>query len=200
METLRDAIERGERPDSGIPGLTAIWSDHHLFEPLLYLTSDGLEVSPVPMNKGEKRFVDDLADHCAKHPERLEEHKAYLLRNLSRGRGIGFFEAGNFHPDFILWVVSESGQNVAFVDPKGIRQFDPDDPKIAFAQRVKDVEDRLGDPTIHLDSFIVSNTPSHVMARKWPGIDKTEMTRRHILFQEEDRGSYIAEMLERMMS
>ncbi len=29
----------------------------------------------------------------------------YLLRNLSKGRGVGFFEAGNFHPDFILWLL-----------------------------------------------------------------------------------------------
>lgn len=27
------------------------------------------------------------------------------LRNMSRGKGVGFFEAGNFHPDFIRWMV-----------------------------------------------------------------------------------------------
>lgn len=49
------------------------------------------------------------------------DKELYLLRNLSKGRGIGFFEAGNFHPDFILWLISGGRQLIAFVDPKGIR-------------------------------------------------------------------------------
>ena len=43
----------------------------------------------------------------------------YLLRNQSRGKGIGFFEAGNFYPDFILWLLVPDRQYVTFVDPKG---------------------------------------------------------------------------------
>jgi multidrug transporter EmrE-like cation transporter len=33
------------------------------------------------------------------------QKELYLLRNLSKGRGVGFFEAGNFHPDFIFWLI-----------------------------------------------------------------------------------------------
>ena len=36
-----------------------------------------------------------------------------------------------------------------------------------------------------LDSFIVSNTPSHVIRKLW-GIEKPEMVKRHILVQDED--------------
>ena len=34
-----------------------------------------------------------------------------------RGRGVGPFEAGIFHPDFILWLVDGGKQTAVFVDP-----------------------------------------------------------------------------------
>jgi hypothetical protein len=51
--------------------------------------------------------------------EFFENRELYLLRNMSRGQGIGFFEAGNFYPDFILWLLDGGKQYVTFVDPKG---------------------------------------------------------------------------------
>jgi len=59
---------------------------------------------------------------------------------------------------------------------------------------VKEIEQLLGDRKVVLDSFIVSNTPSHVMRKQW-GIEKPEMTKRHIVFQDEDRDSYIQSVL-----
>ncbi len=68
---------------------------------------------------------------------------------MSRGRGIGFFEAGNFYPDFILWLLIGGKQYVSFVDPKGIRNLEgADDPKISFFQTVKQLELRLADPEV----------------------------------------------------
>ena len=46
-----------------------------------------------------------------------------------------------------------------------------------------------------LNSFIVSNTPSFTMTTLW-GMDKSAMEQQHILFQDEDRDSYIRTMLE----
>jgi len=70
----------------------------------------------------------------------------YLLRNLSRGRGVGFFEAGNFHPDFILWLLVGKRQYITFVDPKGIRNLEGrSDPKIAFHKTIKELEVRFAD-------------------------------------------------------
>ena len=57
----------------------------------------------------------------------------------------GFFEAGNFHPDFILWLIEGDKQNVIFVDPKGIRNLVPSDLKIQFYETIKEIEHRLGD-------------------------------------------------------
>ena len=37
----------------------------------------------------------------------------YLLRNQSRGNGVGFFDAGNFYADFILWLLDGNIQHIA---------------------------------------------------------------------------------------
>jgi len=55
---------------------------------------------------------------------------------------------------------------------------------------VKEIEQRLGDSSVVLESYIVSNTPSHIMQQQW-GISKDEMLRRHIVFQDENRNIYI---------
>ena len=47
---------------------------------------------------------------------------------------------------------------------------------------------------MRLQSFIVSNTPSATMRRQW-GMEKSEMQRRHVLFQEEDKDSYVGRLL-----
>ena len=104
-------------------------------------------------------------------------------------------EAGNFHPDFILWLLAGGKQHVVFVDPKGIRNLGPTDPKIQFHETIKEIEQRLGDASMHLQSFIVSNTPSHTMQTLW-NMKKAEMQQRHILFQEEDKSTYVRSMLE----
>ena len=90
------------------------------------------------LNEGERDFVTDLKKFYEKERGFFEGKELYLLRNLSRGRGIGFFEAGNFYPDFILWLLIGGKQYVSFVDPKGIRNLDgADDPKISFFQTIK---------------------------------------------------------------
>jgi hypothetical protein len=65
------------------------------------------------------------------------------------------------------------------------------------AATIKEIEQRLGDATVRLQSFIVSNTPSHTMRMLWK-IEKDEMLKRHILFQEEDRDPYVRSMLDRV--
>lgn len=154
-----------------------------------------IEIFPAPLNKGERRFVEDLKDFHDANPTFFADRELYLLRNLNKGRGIGFFEAGNFHPDFILWQLVSDRQYVAFVDPKGLHNLPLADPKIRFYETVKEIETRLGDRNVILDSFIVSNTPYHVMRRQW-GIEKPEMVKRHILFPEDDENSYIGAMLQ----
>ena len=103
---------------------------------------------------------------------------------------MGFFEAGNFHPDFILWLIKSHRQHIIFIDPKGIRNIGSTDPKVQFYTTIKEIETRLADPGVNLDSFIISNTPSFEMNLLW-GMKKEEMLKRHIVFQEEDKSIYI---------
>ena len=194
LEELKAAIEQGELKPWEFQGMKAVWFGRHLYQPLLYLDSKVVEISPTPLNKGERLFVEDLREFHDGHDEFFADKELYLLRNLSRGKGVGFFEAGNFHPDFILWLLANGKQHVIFVDPKGIRNLGPSDPKIKFHETIKEIEQRLGDDAVQLDSFIVSNTPSATMRRQWD-MEKAEMADRHILFQEEDKDSYVASML-----
>ena len=196
LEELKAAIETGDLKPWEFRGMKAIWFDKHLYQPLLYLDTKIVEINPAPLNKGERQFVEDLKEFHDRHDELFQTHELYLLRNLSRGRGVGFFEAGNFHPDFILWLLAGGYQQVIFVDPKGIRNLGPSDPKIQFCETIKEIEQRLGHPNVRLHSFIVSNTPSATMRRQW-GMKKSEMQKRHVVFQEEDKDSYVATILNR---
>ncbi len=194
LEELKTAIQKGELKPWAFQGMKAIWFGNHLYQPLLSLDTKVVEISPAPLNKGERLFVEDLKAFHDAHASFFEDRELYLLRNLSRGRGMGFFEAGNFHPDFILWLLADGQQQVMFVDPKGIRNLGPNDPKIQFFETIKEIEHRLGDPAVSLQSFIVSNTPSATMRMKWD-MEKSEMEKRNVLFQEEDKDSYIGRML-----
>lgn len=195
LEELKFAIEKGELKPWEFQGLKAIWFGRHLYQPLLHLDANVVEISPAPLNKGERQFVEDLQSFHDGNTEFFKGRELYLLRNLSKGKGVGFFEAGNFHPDFILWLLHGERQHVIFVDPKGIRNLGPSDPKIQFYQSIKEIEARLGDETVQLHSFIISNTPYATMRLMWD-MDKSEMNKRHVLFQEEDRDSYVKNMLE----
>lgn len=85
-------------------------------------------------------------------------------------------------------------QHIAFVDPKGIRNVPMGDPKIRFHETIKEIEKRLGNPKVALNSYIVPNTPSHTIRMLWR-IEKADMQQRHILFQEEDKHTYVQAML-----
>ena len=191
---LKAAIEKGDFKSWEFQGMKAIWFGKHLYQPLLCLDTNVVEIRPAPLNKGERIFVEDLEAFHEGNAGFFRRKELYLLRNLSKGRGVGFFEAGNFHPDFILWLLAGDQQHIFFVDPKGIRNLAPSDPKIQFYETIKEIEQRLGDPAVCLHSFIVSNTPSATMRMLWR-MEKSEMQKRHVLFQEEDKDSYVGTML-----
>lgn len=194
LEELKAAISRGDMKSWEFKGIKAVWFGQHLYQPLLYLDTNIVEVSPAPLNPGERQFVEDLKAFHDANASFFATRELYLLRNLSRGRGVGFFEAGNFHPDFILWVIEDGKQRVVFVDPKGIRNVPWNDPKILFHETVKEIEARLSDSSVQLDSFIVSNTPAATMQLQWSK-DRAEMLRRNIVFQEEGPSQYVAAVL-----
>jgi hypothetical protein len=185
LEELKEAIASGALDDVEASSFRAICWDRHLYQPLVYLSSESVEVRPVPLNKGERDFVLDLRAFHQKNPGFFADKELYLLRNQSRGRGIGFFEAGNFYPDFILWLLAGTTQYVTFVDPKGLRNLEgPDDPKIRFHQTIKELEARLRDPQVVLNSVIISQTP-HQQVGWWDGgMTEAEFETRHVFFRD----------------
>ena len=85
---------------------------------------------------------------------------------------------------------------MTFVDPKGLRNLEgPDDPKIRFYNTIKEIEARLADPTVTLNSFIVSNTPFNDVGWWDGGISKEQLRKCHVLFQREDKSTYIQTLL-----
>lgn len=135
---------------------------NHLYAPLICLKSTNLkiQISPVSLNDGEKTFVDLLESYTNLNPTILQDKTLFLLRNKSKA-GIGFFEAANFYPDYILWIDTPDKQSITFIDPKGLLHILPDNPKIKFFETIKGIENRLqptsGGKTIILNSFIMSS-------------------------------------------
>jgi len=153
-------------------------SKNHLYAPLICLKSTNLkiQISPVSLNDGEKKFVDHLEEYINHNQSILKDKSIFLLRNKSK-TGIGFFEAENFYPDFILWIDTPEKQYITFIDPKGLMRILPDNPKIKFFKTIKELEKRLqpsaNGKTIVLNSFIMSSTPA-AQLREWWHIDRKD--------------------------
>jgi hypothetical protein len=153
---------------------------HHLYAPLVSYkaTNYKIQITPVSLNEGEKMFVDYLDAFIRDEASVLEGSSLFLLRNKSKA-GIGFFEADNFYPDFILWIDTPQKQYITFIDPKGLLQFQPTHAKIQFYKRIKELEARLqpqneSKKTV-LNSFIMSVTPAVQLTDRWSmGKDERE--------------------------
>ena len=161
INELKERLSSGISHDTwSFANLTAFDFSRHLYQPLIYFKNNEIvKLTPVALNDGEYSFVEDLKNFYTQNNKFFDNKELFLLRNQSKGTGIGFFEAGNFYPDFILWLIVENRQHVCFIDPKGLARIHGfDDPKIKFYKTIKDIQTRLADPNIILDSFIVSNT------------------------------------------
>lgn len=193
LEVFLDELEKLLLDSKGIPGykrdfnnrLTAFDFRHHLYAPLICMKGNGLQIqiSPVSLNEDEKLFVDLLKEYTEKHTEELDGKAFYLLRNKSKA-GIGFFEAGNFYPDYILWIDTPEKQYISFIDPKGLLNVAWDDPKIRFYQTIKERQNITVPPDgkcIILNSFIMSGTAPGELRNRWLGTDKEDWTARNVM-------------------
>jgi superfamily II DNA or RNA helicase len=168
----------------------------HLYQPLFHVQRNGkITVLPVALNESEYQFVEDLKAWCDGNSKRLrgEKTELFLLRNMSRGKGVGFFEAAGFHPDFILWMLKDNKQFVNFIEPHGLLHEGPGSEKVKFCERIKDIEQRLGDASVILNSFILSWTRFPQL--KWDKT-QTELEAMHVLFMNDDRDAYIQKLFD----
>lgn len=172
----------------------------HLYQPLLYVGKNAqIKISPVPLDQHEAKFVEDLATWCRSNPG----VEVYLLRNQAV-TGLGFFQAANFFPDFLVWVQEGEQQYLGFVDPKGLHHFDPADPKIQFANRdVPRLQQIVSqqDSSLTLSAFIVANTPFASLGWSRDGTErmsKSDVENLGILFQVDDEAIYIDTMIKQL--
>ena len=187
------------RDQKGIPGyeksvlsgsVIAFDFNHHLYTPLICTKQNGLkiQVSPVSLNDDEKLFIDLLSKYLDTHTELIEQKTLYLLRNKSKV-GMGFFEAGNFYPDYVLWIDTSDTQYISFIDPKGLTRVRADDPKVEFYKKIKELETRLQptapDKHIVLNSFIMSGTKSMDL-KQWWNMTKAEREAKNVLCLDND--------------
>jgi len=182
--------------------------DRHLYQPLL-VSDERIEMTPSGLNKGEKKLVADLRTYLHKHQQKLGGKEFFLLRNLTRGKGIGFFEASDgeaFYPDFILWVIEDRQQWVVFIDPHGLRYARGgfNDPKIRLHKELKILESKFQSHCVqwkaHLTSFIIS-TSTYDEIRKTFGTGvhtKKEFEKEHVVFQEDS--DYIEKCLKMILT
>ena len=189
LTEIKEAVENNQFQPIKYQRMSAIMFSQHLYQPLLYLgTNMNIEIKPVALNDGEKDFVEDLRLYYETETAFFKDKELYLLRNRSRGIGVGFFEAGNFYPDFILWLVDGDTQYVTFIDPKGIGRIGIEDPKINFFQTIKGLQKDLGDLNVFLNSFIISNTAFSELPVQG---NRQDWEDKNVLFQVEDKSNYI---------
>ena len=188
--------------------LPRIYFDHHLYQPLL-VEKDGtpLKISPPGLTGSEQTFVNDLKEYWdkKKRGDGPDGAEVFLLRNQSRGAGVGFFEESGFYPDFILWIKAGDNQRVVFIEPHGMihaKAYTHDDkarlheklPELARA-----ISQRSGTSNVRLDSFIVSATSYEDLHESYDdgSWDQERFASKHILFRERNgEYDYVAEIME----
>ncbi len=192
--------------------------DMHLYKPLFFMAERDvngnrpfldevtgepvLQVSPVPLNLGEKNFAEAFRQYCDEHQDDvLAGKQVYLLRNESK-KGMGFFEANNFYPDFILWILVGEKQYLTFIDPKGIRNLKGlnDDKIQLFRYLQTSVAAQVGNPNLIMNSFIISNTPME-QVEFWASepFAVEEFVKNHVLFEDKE-GTHLKLMIEMILN
>jgi len=164
IEQLVEAVKRDNyQEDFESGGVTLLAPSFHAYRPLLHAPlRESVKISPVALNDGEANFVRYLKTVIENRgDEFLQDKEIYLMRNLSRGKGISFFEDYRFYPDFILWVKGAAGQDILFIDPKGLARFDSQvRSKVDLHTRIKETEAKIQakNPELSLHSYIWSHT------------------------------------------
>ena len=192
---LKLEIEEGKKKLFKENDMKACFFEPHLYQPLLHVKiGSKIKIMPVSLNESEFQFVEDLRTYLEDNDKKLQAEGAevYLLRNESRGKGIGFFEAGNFYPDFLLWYVKGDKQIISFIEPHGLQHEGPAHKKIQFHQTIKEIEKRIADKNVELNSFII--TPTRFAKLNW-GKTIDELAKMNVLFMEDKHETYLSRII-----
>ena len=179
--------------------------DRHLYQPLLIEKGNKVKSAPPALNQSEQEFVKDVKAYwTAEYDQSLAEVEVFLLRNLSRGAGVGFFETSGFYPDFIFWIKKGKKQHIVFVEPHGMihaKAYQQDD-KARLHERLPELAKEIGarsqQQDVTLDSYIVSATSYRDLHKRYDDgtWDKERFADAHILFAERnEQYDYIKRIL-----
>ena len=179
--------------------LPNVYSEQHLYQPLLtneeYLYRSLLNMgmannlwrtTPPALEDSERDFVEDLTRYlCRYYESRLHQKEVFLLRNQSRGKGIGFYENEGFFPDFILWILDGVKQRIVFIEPHGMVHEDINEAnnKLILFRRLQ----RLSFQHVQMDAFVISRTSLSDLIDLHPSEDRDSFAEKwHILFRTDD--------------
>ena len=139
-----------------------IRSQAHAYQPLLYARKDRIvTVQPVPLDENERRVVEGLEELARTGDSCLQGKELFLIRNLTRGRGVSFFDDFGYYPDFIVWLKDDHQQHVLFLDPKGLSRFGQRErKKVQLHHEIVEIEEQVRehDPDLYLRAYILSVT------------------------------------------
>ncbi len=141
-----------------------IQSETHAYRPLLYADKDRVvTIQPVPLDANERRVVEGLERlTAAQHSSLLQDRELFLIRNLTRGRGVSFFDDFGYYPDFIVWLKDGGLQHMLFLDPKGLSRFGAaESEKVELHGEIEEIEKRVreDEPNLRLRAYVLSVTP-----------------------------------------
>lgn len=212
LEVLKKLVadgKIGEASKWNAPHMVAISFDRHLYYPLLALEDKDavpLKLRPLAFDApSEVEFVRDLEAfyNSPDGKQAIGQRSLYLLRNADREeKGLGFALAGNFYPDFLLWLVDDASgkQWLTFVDPKGLRNLDLSHPKLGLYKEVKTLEATLagqskaGEPPLVLNAFVLSPTKFADLLNVGDPTKKADLEGRHVLFMEDGGSAYLKKL------
>ena len=144
-------------------GVVRVTHPIHAYQPLLHVGQDRVvTVQPLPLDENEKRVVEGLASLAAINDACLQGQELYLIRNLTRGRGVSFFDDFGYYPDFIAWLKDGVRQHVLFLDPKGLGRFGGRERrKVRLHREIASIEHRvrMEAPNLRLRAYVLSVTP-----------------------------------------
>lgn len=210
LEQLQQIVAQGDIGKAkswNAPGMIAVTFDKHLYYPLLSIEKNAdlpLKMRPTAFDApSEITFIKDLQEfiETPKGQKTIGNKSLYLLRNTdSKAKGLGFATAGNFYPDFLLWLVDdESGKQwLSLIDPKGIRNLNLDDAKFGLYKEIKELENKLSDDKLSLSAFIISETRFVDLINVSEPKDKIE--ERNVLFIEDTGSIYLEKLFKKMVA
>ena len=201
---IESLMENEEIYGSELTVLPNVYSEQHLYQPLL--TNEGhlyrsilnmgmgnnlWRTTPPALEDSEKDFVKDLNQYLRRpHEKRLRQKEVFLLRNQSRGKGVGFYENEGFYPDFILWILDGVKQRIVFIEPHGMvhEDINENNDKLTLFKRLRDISyERFRVKQVQMDAFVISRTSLSDLIGRYPDEDRDSFAEKwHILFRTDD--------------